>query len=141
MNKTENYICHYKDLDSDEGWNYVNEIQVMPTNMDDYREYKALQDKIDAKWLENPKFVLKPITIEKLTTLKQKFLINDGLTNLQRAKNRKEKEYQKEYQKSHFEKIKNDRQHCDCCDIEVLTYRWAKHIVTAKHRKNLGFDV
>ena len=142
MDITENYVCHYKDLGSDEGWNYLNRIEVMPSNMDYFREYNALEKRIDAKWLENPRFVLKPETIQKLDYLKIKFLETDNLTNLQRVQLRRHKEYQKEYQKDYrkpyFEKIKNDTQHCDCCNIEVKTYTWYKHIMTAKHRNNLN---
>jgi hypothetical protein len=67
--------------------------------------------------------------------------LNDGLTNLQRVQKRRSKEYQKEYQKDYrkpyFEKIKDITQHCDCCNIEVKTYTWYKHIMTAKHCNNL----
>jgi hypothetical protein len=65
----------------------------------------------------------------------------DGLTDKQRRSKEYQKEYQKNYRKPYFQKTKGIRQHCDCCNIEVLKYTWAKHIVTAKHRKNLGFNV
>ena len=106
----ENYVCYYKDLESDEGWNFLNRVEVMSINMDYFNEYKSLQNKIDKKFSEDIKWSPKPETIDKLLKLKEQFIKNDGLTNLQRLQLRRRKEYQKDYQKEygkeHFQQIK-----------------------------------
>lgn len=138
----ENYVCYYKDLESDEGWNFLNRVEVMSINMDYFNEYKSLQNKIDKKLSEDIKWSPKPETIDKLLKLKEQFIKNDGLTNLQRVQIRRRKEYQKDYQKEygkeHFQQIKSDRKHCDCCNKDVLIYTWSKHIITDLHRNNMN---
>ena len=84
----------------------------------------------------------KPETIDKLLKLKEPFIKNDGLTNAQRVQLCRQKEYQKNYQKEygkeHFQQIKSDRKHCDCCNKDVLIYTWSKHIITDLHRNNMN---
>ena len=67
-----------------------------------------------------------------------KIYLNDQkrMKEKQIEKEEKKKENKKKYNEKTYETRKNQKMHCECCDLEIDRYCMKSHKETEKHKKN-----